>query len=430
MLVTHKSKNPSLTMKVSENIKSDISIEVQQDRLPVLKQDSFHESIKFVIVMAQVFGVMPLHNISNGIDDVTFKWRSIRVLYSLFNTAATFISAGFWIVKFSVHGLIMDQTVQMLFYICNFLASLRLIKLAHDWSHFLREWSFVEMSMRGYVNESKTKKKFIILTAAFMGLGAVEHLFFILNGVYQSKECAGYSENPIKAYFEVSFQNYFTFIEYNFWIGVVIKFANTITTFTWIFTDLFITLISIAMTARFKQIVRRLKNNKVMHEKFWREIRLDYQKLYHLWKSVEENLSFLVLVSYMLNIFFLCVQLYNSLSERSGIIETTYFFLSFGFLVSRLLTVSMYAAWLNEEARTPLEFLYAVPTEHYCTEVCRFIEQICTTPIGITGSGFFLVTKNFLLQMAGTIVTFELMLFQFAPVNVYDKPQMSYGCLS
>ncbi|XP_018561572.1 gustatory receptor for sugar taste 64e-like [Anoplophora glabripennis] len=264
-----------------------------------------------------------------------------------------------------------------------------------------------------------------------MGVGLVEHLFFILNSVYQAKHCTGFAEAPLKYYSGVSFPNFFTLIAYTHWAGAIIKFSNTISTFAWIFTDLLITLISIALTERFKQIVRRLENNKVMHEKFWKEIRQDYQRLYHLSKTVEKHMALLVLISYIHNIFFLCIQLYNSIRERTGIIESVYFFYSFGFLVLRLLVISMYGAWLNDEARKPLDILYAVPSEHYCTEINRLIEQIYTNPVGITGSGFFLVTKNFLLQMAGTIVTFELMIFQFAqPVKTTSttSTNITYNC--
>ncbi|KAJ8940981.1 hypothetical protein NQ318_011714, partial [Aromia moschata] len=228
----------------------------------------------------------------------------------------------------------------------------------------------------------------------------VEHMFFILNASYQARSCEGYEEEPVKYALGVSFPNYFTLIKYTPWAAAIIKFSNTIATFTWIFTDLFITLISLALTARFKQIVKRLENNKVMHEKFWREIRQDYHKLYHLSKTVEKHFAILVFVSYVHNIYFLCIQLYNSIRERKGVIESIYFFYSFGFLVLRLLVVSLYAAWLNDEAKKPLEYLYSVPTEHYCTEISRLIEQICTSPIAITGSGFFLVTKNFVLQVS------------------------------
>ncbi|KAJ8977422.1 hypothetical protein NQ317_009675, partial [Molorchus minor] len=191
---------------------------------------------------------------------------------------------------------------------------------------------------------------------------SVEHMFFILNTIYQAQSCEGYNDDPLKYVLGVSFPNYFTLIKYTHLVGVIVKFSNLVSTFTWIFTDLFITLISLALTARFKQIVNRLEHNK--------------------------NSDNLVA------------------RERSGVIESVYFFYSFGFLVFRLLVVSMYGAWLNDEAKKPLEYLYSVPSEHYCTEISRLIEEIYTSPIGITGSGFFLVTKNFLLQVTDYSFTY------------------------
>ncbi|CAH1183192.1 unnamed protein product [Phaedon cochleariae] len=386
--------------KVLQRIKSDISITLDSDQPVSLKQKTFHGNISLVIAMAQFFGVMPLHNVRKNPDEVFFKWTSFRVFYAMFNAVMTLVSTILWIVKFSLEGLVVDKTAQMAFYLCNFLASVQLIEIARHWSSILREWSYIEVSMRGYPQGENIGRKFLKITLVFIGLGTVEHLLFILNGVFQSQGCVGYDKSHARVYFEVSFQNYFTFIQYNVWLAIIIKFANTISTFTWIFTDLFITLMSIALTARFKQINQNLENSKIMHEKFWSEMRQDYLKLHKLCKSIDKHLAFLVAVSYTHNIYFLCIQLYNSLSERSGAIETTYFFFSFGFLVLRLLTVSMYGAWLNEETKKPLEFLCCVHTDHYCIDVSRWIQQIYVNPIGISGSGFFLVTKNFLLRVS------------------------------
>lgn len=49
--------------------------------------------------------------------------------------------------------------------------------------------------------------------------------------------------------------------------------------------------------------------------------------------------------------------------------ETVYFFYSFGFLLARTIAVSLYAAWINDESKKPLEVLNSIPSEHYCTEV-------------------------------------------------------------
>lgn len=114
-------------------------------------------------------------------------------------------------------------------------------------------------------------------------------------------------------------------------MGVAFQVCNILTTFAWNFTDLFIILISCALAVRFKQIVKRLENNtvshsciinphgvlnnflKVMHEKFWKEVREDYNRLSRLCRTVDEHLAPLVIISFINNLFFICVQLYNSL---------------------------------------------------------------------------------------------------------------------
>lgn len=187
-----------------------------------------------------------------------------------------------------------------------------------------------------------------------------------------------------------------------------------------------------------------------MHEKFWKEIREDYNRLWRLCRTVDQHLSPLVIISFINNLFFICVQLYNSLKyehqnhyiwllcyridfrPRSGMAETVYFFYSFGFILARTIAVSLYAAWINDESRKPLEVLHSIPSGYYSTEVSRLTQQIYTCPIGLTGLNFFLITRSFLLrvsrwwkflynwnmkfQVAGTIVTFELMLLQFGPL--------------
>ncbi|XP_060517072.1 gustatory receptor for sugar taste 64f-like [Cylas formicarius] len=101
--------------------------------------------------------------------------------------------------------------------------------------------------------------------------------------------------------------------------------------------------------------------------------------------------------------------------ERTAVIDSIYFFYSFGFIAARVAAVSLYSATLNEAARRPVEYLYSLPTENYTLDVSRLITQINYMQNGITGHGFFLITKNFLLQAAATVITFELMIFQFAP---------------
>ncbi|CAG9858368.1 unnamed protein product [Phyllotreta striolata] len=393
-------------------------------------RNRLHEGTKPVVRAAQLFGVMPLRCIAGDWDGVRFEWRSIAVAFSALNAAGAFLSMALWLVKFCVDGIVVDKTVYMAFYFCTFLCTVHFMKVARNWPSILKEWSFVETTMKNYGTEENLKRKFLWMGGVSFLVGTVEHILFIINGLYQSEVCDSFSRSRFRATMEVLFSNYFTFFSFNTIAGVLIKMINVLATFTWIYTDLFISIVSHALTVKFRQFVTRIKTNtdRVGHQKFWREIREDYQKLYGLCKKVDKCISFLVLVSFMHNIFFLCIQLYNSLKQRKGLIETAYFVYSFAFLVFRIIAVSMYGALLHDEAQKPLEYLHNVPTEYYCSEVRRLINQIYTCPVGITGSGFFVVSRNFMLQIAGTIVTFELMLFQFAPIDsknrIYNKTEI------
>lgn len=76
----------------------------------VSNKNNLHDNMKFVIRMAQIFGVMPLHNLRKNWDEVYFKWTSIGVVVSMLNAFGAFISTIFWLIKFCVDGVIVDKT--------------------------------------------------------------------------------------------------------------------------------------------------------------------------------------------------------------------------------------------------------------------------------------------------------------------------------
>ncbi|RZC39788.1 zinc finger protein 2-like [Asbolus verrucosus] len=415
-------------MRIIRKMKSDLALTIEPDTALSYPQPSFHETFSFVIVFGQFFGIMPLYGMTRkNVQEVRFTWKSARLVYATYNFIGAFVMGVFCILQFALDGLMLDKTATMSFYILNSFAALQFILTAKNWSIILKEWSFMEMSMRGYSHLINLKKKFIILISVIMLLALVEHLLFITNALMLSQNCKNYLKYPDQVYFAVAFPSVFTVIDYSPWKASLVEIANILATVTWNFTDLFIILISCSLAARFSQINKRLENSKVVHEKFWKEIREDYNKLAHLTGVVDRHLSPLITISFVSNTFFICVQLYNSLKERVGIVETIYYFFSFGFLLGRTVAVTLYGAWINDESRKPLQILHSVPSEHYCGEISRLIQQINSSPVGITGLRFFM--------MASTIVTFELMFLQFGPLmkNNYspaDLEEYSVTCLS
>ncbi|XP_050307285.1 gustatory receptor for sugar taste 64f-like isoform X2 [Anthonomus grandis grandis] len=220
-----------------------------------------------------------------------------------------------------------------------------------------------------------------------MFFGLTEHILFILTNIYHSLFCEHYKSYPVEIYFGFAFPQWFHLIPYSHWTGALVEFTNFVSTFTWNYTDLFIILISISLREKFNQVSYRIKANANPSNKFWKEIREDYYKISRLTKVVDSQIAGLVLISFLNNIVFLCIQLYNSIKEREAIIDSIYFFYSFGYIVFRFIAVSLYSATLNEASRKPLKYLYCLSTEHYS------------------------------IDAAATVVTVELMIFQFSPAK-------------
>ncbi|VEN59931.1 unnamed protein product, partial [Callosobruchus maculatus] len=351
---------------------------------------------------------------TQGVYSTKFKWLSFRTAYCFVNICCYLIGFLFWIMKFVKDGVVLLNAAPMMFYAMACSNAVIFVNIARHWRNILKEWIYVEKAFGGY-RKINSKKRFIRIFSIYSAMTSVEHLLYILNGIYVAKYCMNPEKDPGEKFFVLLFPNVYTFIRYSIWSGIVVKIVNLTATFVWLFSNVILILISVELTSKFDQIVDKIKFSKIADVMFWRAIREDYQKVCKLCLVVEEHISPLILISYMHDIFFLCMQLYNSLRERTEVIETVYFFYSFWFIVMRLLSLTLYGAHLNEASRKPIVLLHAVPTEEYNIEISRMMEQIYSHPIGYTGCRLFLVTRNLLLKIAGTIVTFELMIFQFAP---------------
>lgn len=90
-----------------------------------------------------------------------------------------------------------------------------------------------------------------------------------------------------------------------------------------------------------------------------------------------------------------------------------YFWFSMIYLIVRTLAVSLYSASVNDESRRPLDVFRSVSRRDWCVEVKRFNEEVANDTIALSGMKFFYLTRRLVLSVAGTIVTYELVLIQF-----------------
>lgn len=110
-------------------------------------------------------------------------------------------------------------------------------------------------------------------------------------------------------------------------------------------------------------------------------------------------------------------------SQKPTFAHAFYFWVSLLYLIGRTIAVSLYSASINDESKKPLDVFRAVSRQDWCIEVKRFSEEVANDVIALSGMKFFSLTRRLVLSVAGTIVTYELVLIQFSQkdsISDYD----------
>lgn len=161
----------------------------------------------------------------------------------------------------------------------------------------------------------------------------------------------------------------------------------------------------------------------MLNEVVWKTIREDYNKLCRLCKRLDDAISYIVLLSFAGNLFFILIQLFNSLRTMKNNSERVYFFVSFGFMILRTILVSLYGAWINDESKRPISVLNSVPTSVYNVEIRRFVQQISFDTVALTGKNFFSVTRGLILSVSNQQTNFAnaILHMKFCKCNFANK---------
>lgn len=76
------------------------------------------------------------------------------------------------------------------------------------------------------------------------------------------------------------------------------------------------------------------------------------------------------------------------------------------------MAVILFSSQINDQSRGPMEYIRVVPGQSWCLELRRFYEEVATDTVALTGMKFFNLTRGVILSVAGTIITYELVLIQ------------------
>ncbi|KAJ3633593.1 hypothetical protein MTP99_010531 [Tenebrio molitor] len=410
-----------------------------QEILMSSKEKSFsdkhnsHKSFCKMLILAQVFGFLPAQGVTGpNFRSLYFTWKSARVVYAILTIlGATFVTV-MQLYKVFGKGLDLMEANRLFFHCSGALAGCLFLNLAKKWPALMKDWGNVELSMLSYGWPAGLNRKLNILLVAFMGTALIEYIFGQSNKVDLSLECNNSTADAFTYFFRnMSFSHIFVLMDYDIVKGLILEAINLQLTFIWTYNDLFVMFISTALAYRFKQITARIKSvadAKITAEIIWKNLREDYTRLCRLCRTVDEVIAYIVLLTFASDLFFILVQLFNSLKHMRNNWERLYFYWSFGLLIFRTICLCLFGAKVNDESTKPLLVLTSVSSSVYNLEIQRFIQQIVAIQVAITGKHFFSITRGLILSIAGAIVTYELVLIQFNGSLLTNSSQNAGSC--
>ncbi|XP_054282855.1 gustatory receptor for sugar taste 64e-like [Macrosteles quadrilineatus] len=202
-------------------------------------------------------------------------------------------------------------------------------------------------------------------------------------------------------------------VNYLSWAAPIAFFVHIYYRFIWMFTELTFLVLSYSLYRLFKQYQDHVESvkGKDMSAQFWYKMRLHYNSLSRLTKTLDDFLSPNTCITFAVDIFFVCYSLFHVFKRNPLTNKKLMYFLCYN--VSRTLSIALLGSYINDLSKKPLLVLYSVPSKSFCGEVLRFQMEILADDICLTGCRFFSITRSFIITVVGTIATYEVVLIQF-----------------
>ncbi|XP_075162535.1 gustatory receptor 5a for trehalose-like [Haematobia irritans] len=361
---------------------------------------------------------MPVLGIRNkSVNGLSFRWFSFRTSYCLLYILMTIADSLLTFNMVRHKELEVRNIEPLVFHITILMASMGFLRLASKWPKLMRHWQQVEKQLPAYHSwqeREELAKRIKAVTFVLITVSLTEHLLSTISAIHFANYCPA-TKDPIESYFLNVVSQIFFIFDYSPWLAWLGKIQNVLMTFGWTYMDVFVLIIGIGLSSMFKRIRTHLEyfKGQSMPESFWCQVRQQYILVCDLIEEVDEAVSGITFLSFANNLYFVCIQLLKSINTMPSVAHAIYFYFSLLFLLARTLAVCLYLAEVNERSRELLPILKQIPSTAYNNEVERFIMEINGMTVAMTGMKYFDITRKLVLTVAGTIVTYELVLIQF-----------------
>lgn len=153
---------------------------------------------------------------------------------------------------------------------------------------------------------------------------------------------------------------------------------------------------------------------------FWLKFQVHYRNIIMLCELVDDTICTITLVSFSNNFYFICIIFLEIFDPAPTLLHSISFWFSFLYLIIKSYIVSVFCSAVHEESKVPLDVLRCVPRRSWHPELRRFMDEIKTCHVGLSGMKLFYITKGLILTLAGAIFTYDLVLIHFHQFNEVD----------
>uniref|UniRef100_A0A182J916 Uncharacterized protein n=1 Tax=Anopheles atroparvus TaxID=41427 RepID=A0A182J916_ANOAO len=388
------------------------------------ERDTFLRGIQPLVILGQVFGMFPIDGISRSDPaQLRLKWFSFRVLLNLTVVVTALVQSYYEYQRLMMIGINAKNVSGLIFYIDACLINVLFLNLATGWRAVAAKWNEVDemfnrppFLMVGW----SLRKRLCVVSFTLLFLSIVEHCLSLYSTAYNQlneiKECNWNVANYFRHYCLRRFANIYLHFPYHHFSGIYFTYVSSALTIYWNYQDIFIICISIGLATRFQQINNHLQRQAkalIPDENFWILVRTHYVSVCELLDDVDRAISWTMLISCATNLYYICLQILHVSQKLATPVDDIYYWFSLIFLLARTVTLFLSAAHIHDCAKKPLEIIMKIPNVGWCVELERFSAQLKSEKVALSGMGFFSLTRQLLFSMAGTIVTYELVMLKF-----------------
>ncbi|XP_054276738.1 gustatory receptor 5a for trehalose-like [Macrosteles quadrilineatus] len=384
---------------------------------PVGTTDTFSKSLSWTLLLARIFGLLP----------VSAKTQAtVTSFLAIFGTAGMTLLGLHWcFLNFTVF-----RATKVVFYGSATLSCVLLHRLGKAWPRLSNVWRHAEVSTKhlGYRPHTTLICRTFTALYCLVAVGKQYHREVVLEDtlhrtlkwclapalVSRAKSNIASPCPCSSSMLTVEEVTLLTVLPYTPALTPLVLMLNTLATFTFSFLDLLIFNLAFCLSSMFWAFNRQLveASKQTISRPRWSDWYRDYNVLRRLVTVVDNHISPIVLLSFIINVYHICLQLYLSLTPLPTLASKAYFCLSFGFLMSRTITVCLASASIHDLAKQPKFVIFSVPSEEFDEEVERFQFQVCNDSVAISAMRFFILTRTTLVTVIGLAATYEVVMFQ------------------